>query len=189
MKEIPGFNGWYFATECGEIYSKERTVVKSNGTIQLVKSQQMRLQNHGTGYLSVGLSNSTGKKKTYRVHRLIASTFIPNLDSEKDVVNHLDGNKVNNHVSNLEWCSIKENTVHAIAMGLHNPKGVNNGSAKLTLTQLTKSLEMVAKGIPLAVIAKEFFVVPNTISKALVREFGTGWKVHQKEQYRPTTYT
>lgn len=65
------------------------------------------------GYYSVGI-----RRKTYMVHRLVAMAFIPN-PHNKPFVNHLDGNKLNNHVSNLEWCTAKENNQHARDTGLH----------------------------------------------------------------------
>ena len=64
------------------------------------------------GYKIVNL-----KGRRTRVHRLVATAFIENIDC-KPFVNHLDGNKANNNVKNLEWCSAKENTNHAIRTGL-----------------------------------------------------------------------
>ena len=69
-------------------------------------------------YLSVYLSEN-GNENTKRVHRLVAESFLgvnPGL-----VVNHIDGNKLNNNVDNLEWCSVRENNIHAIRTGLNHP--------------------------------------------------------------------
>jgi hypothetical protein len=65
-----------------------------------------------TGYLTVVLDN-----KKYSVHRLVAETFI-HKTKDKDTVNHIDGNKLNNNVNNLEWCTLKENIQHAFESGL-----------------------------------------------------------------------
>lgn len=62
----------------------------------------------GIGYLKVSLSKM-GKRRIWKVHRLVAKTFVPNPD-DKENVNHIDGNSLNNVPSNLEWCTPKENT-------------------------------------------------------------------------------
>lgn len=68
-----------------------------------------------------------GKVKNESIHRLVAQAFIPNPDS-KPQVNHIDCNTLNNNVSNLEWCTAKENTVHAWKNGMckHSPKSNEN---------------------------------------------------------------
>jgi HNH endonuclease len=76
----------------------------------------------GGGYLTVALNG-----KTQSIHRLVATQFIPN-PLDKKCVNHIDGNKLNNHVENLEWATHSENNSHAIRTGLkdsiNKPRGV-----------------------------------------------------------------
>lgn len=84
------------------------------------------------GYLRVELFKD-GKPKTFLVHRLVAKAFISNPES-KPFINHRDGNKLNNHVSNLEWCTSSENMRHALAAGLQK-SGQDNYLAKLTNEQ------------------------------------------------------
>ena len=82
-----------------------------------------------TGYYMITIKKD-GKYKPQRVHRLIAKEFIPN-PYNKPNVNHIDGNKLNNSIDNLEWCTTMENNRHAIKLGLNNNRGINNGMSKL----------------------------------------------------------
>lgn len=73
-----------------------------------------------SGYYRVIFSKN-GIITKHIVHRLVATAFMPNLEN-KPQVNHIDGNKLNNHILNLEWATSSENVRHAIATGLKNPK-------------------------------------------------------------------
>lgn len=113
----PLFND-YYATEDGKIYSG-----KSNKYLSTRKSKR--------GYLLVNLSID-GKCKTFSVHSLIAKAYIPNPDNLPEI-NHKDGNKENNTVSNLEWCTSSQNSVHALREGLMVPaKGLATKNGRFT---------------------------------------------------------
>lgn len=107
MQRIEGYPNYLITTE-GHIYS-DRTGVRS-----LLKP---RIDNHG--YLRVGLYNEQGRASKL-VHRLVAEAFIPNPKSHP-LVNHLDGNKRNPRVGNLEWATHQGNSVHAVEEGLSRP--------------------------------------------------------------------
>jgi len=87
----------------------------------------------GSGYYRVALYSN---KKPYfkSIHRLVASHFIKN-PNDKEQVNHLDGNKINNAASNLEWCTYRENLDHAVKNRLSSC-GERNGRAKLSYTDV-----------------------------------------------------
>lgn len=84
------------------------------------------------GYLQIALSKN-GIVKKFKIHRLVAQAFIANPDG-KPQVNHIDGNKFNNHVSNLEWCTNRENNIHAVKTGLR--KSQKGFGRKLTDEQV-----------------------------------------------------
>lgn len=83
-----------------------------------------------TGYWVVTIRPDGRKGKSYslKLHRLVAKAFIPNLEN-KPQINHKDGNKLNNHYSNLEWVTPKENVHHAISIGLMNEQNHLHGEA------------------------------------------------------------
>ncbi len=86
------------------------------------------------------------KTHNYSVHRLVASAFINN-SNNKETVNHIDGNKLNNNISNLEWMTPKENNRHAIENGLSKKIGKNEGNIKYTNEQCKDVLLMINNGM------------------------------------------
>ena len=90
------------------------------------------------GYLIVTLCHE-GIHKNKRVHRLLAEAFIPN-PQNKAHVNHIDGNKLNNSLDNLEWATPKENTHHSIKMGLHDPTTQSSSREIIQLDKDTKTV-------------------------------------------------
>jgi hypothetical protein len=113
---IKGYENRYLVSISGEIYSIK--------TKKLLKQMQTE-----KGYLVVELWVNY-KRKSVKVHRLVAETFIENPFGKKEI-NHKDGNKSNNHVNNLEWCSRTENMKHAYKTGLRTSrKGVPLGKRK-----------------------------------------------------------
>lgn len=91
--------------------------ISQNGEIINSKTKKvLKQQKSKNGYLMVSLSDK-GKVKSYFVHRLLAETWLQNPDM-KPCINHKDGNKANNDILNLEWCTYKENQLHAYDTGL-----------------------------------------------------------------------
>lgn len=96
---------------------------------------------YGNGYLSASLARN-GIRVTIYIHRLLAITFIPN-PHNKPQVNHIDGNSLNNEVSNLEWATAKENINHAWDTGL--VKGLSTGRCKRIDSSVTKRVRSLSK--------------------------------------------
>lgn len=114
-KPIKGYEGLYEVSNLGHVKSvKNNIILKSS-------------KNH-KGYPFVVLYRN-GKSKNDRIHRLVAETFIPNHEN-KPQVNHIDCDKSNNQVNNLEWCDNSENQRHAFRHGLQTNVGHNNPRAR-----------------------------------------------------------
>lgn len=94
-KDIPNFEGRYMVSNLGQVKSMK---YRHHNKVQILKQEK----NHG--YKRVCLFTKDGKRHHFRVHRLVAITFIPNPNNYKEI-NHKDENLTNNHVDNLEWCN------------------------------------------------------------------------------------
>ena len=121
-RDIPSCEGRYQVSNMGNVRSVGHKFVRKNGRVITVKPRNLKTTKDKKGYQRIRLINNIGKKTTFLVHRLVATAFIEN-DENNPCVNHIDGNKENNTVENLEWCTFAENTRHAWKMGL-NPNNV-----------------------------------------------------------------
>lgn len=120
-QDIKGFEGLYQVSNFGRVKS-----LKYNKT---EREKILSLSSNGYGYLNCGLHKNK-KTKLVRVHRLVAEAFIPNINNYREV-NHIDGDKTNNRVDNLEWCTRSENMKHAYDNKLKiTPTGEKNKSCK-----------------------------------------------------------
>lgn len=130
-------------------------------------------QDNGTGYMKVLLRTKDNSVNRY-VHRLVAQAFIPNPNHYREV-NHIDGDKTNNCVLNLEWCTSKQNKRHASDTGLM-PKGERNGAHKLTedeVREIRKLYKPKSHDYNTWTLAKMFGVSQTSI-RFIVN--GTNWR-------------
>lgn len=140
--------------------------VTDDGRVWSGKSKKFLAQSEDkNGYMKVGLcSTDLPPKKVHRysVHRLIMENFCPVEGMENLQVNHIDGNKKNNCLSNLEWTTCEENIHHAMAYGL---RGKVNGASKLTPGQVLEIYHRSWDGESNVSLSKEFGVHPDTIGQ------------------------
>jgi hypothetical protein len=109
-KDVVGYEGHFMVSESGKVKSLNRTCICSNGNKYRVKGKDLSSFISNVGYFRISLRNG-GKQIKYSIHRLVAEAFIPK-EIGRDFVNHIDGNRLNNHYSNLEWVSMIENNCH-----------------------------------------------------------------------------
>lgn len=133
------------------------------------------------GYLRVNLwYPGTRNYMPYYVHEIIA--FAGGLDVIEKTVNHIDGNKTNNAVSNLETLSLSDNIKHAFKTGLSNKSGENNHNAILTKGDVEIIREMGQKGLAAKEIAEKFGITAYHV-RSIIK--GQCWK--RETKYRART--
>ena len=103
-KDVVGYEGLYQVSNQGNVRSKDRNIVKSDGKILFCKGKNLKPYIHVNKYYVLNLRNGKDKKNhLLKVHRLVAQAFIPN-PYNLPFINHKDENGLNNNVENLEWC-------------------------------------------------------------------------------------
>lgn len=121
-KNVVGYEDCYEVSNFGQVKSKDHVVPCKGGT-RLVKGKLKKLFTNKTGYLITTLSKEN-KLATFTVHQLVAQAFIPNFQKGTEL-NHIDGDKTNNHATNLEVSNPSHNQIHAVVTGLSPKQGVS----------------------------------------------------------------
>lgn len=111
MKNIKGFEGLYQVSETGLVKAFDRVVNMPKGGYKIIKEHYPKLSKTTKGYLKVMLTDTKGIRKGFFVHRLVIAAYFNESDMQ---VNHKDLNKENNHISNLEYVTNRQNQIHRI---------------------------------------------------------------------------
>lgn len=153
-KDVVGYEGKYKVSSDG--------LVLSVRTGKILKPIKMK-----SGYCYVHLCDGKCNTKLCKLHRVVAKAFIPNPNNLPQI-NHINGNKSDNRVENLEWCDAYHNMRHAINSGIMNTLGENNPSAKLTYNNVKYIRNTYVRGSSVfgtTALAKQFGVSNVLISK------------------------
>lgn len=169
FKDIKGYKGIYKINELGTIVAYPKTFM-NNGNLLFKKGYTVSVSEDSSGYLKATLRDAGGNKSAPKVHRLVAETFLGDRPDGMEI-NHKDGNKLNNNVSNLEYISHKDNVIHAFDTGLNNNYAGNHVFSKLTKDNVIEMRN--DKHNTNAHYAKKFNVNSGTISRA---RRGESWK-------------
>ena len=144
-KDIKDYEGLYQVSNMGRIKSLKR-YEKSGSKIRL-RNEKILKQKNTMGYNYVILSKFN-KLKTYRIHRLVAETFISN-PQQLPQVNHIDGNKLNNKAKNLEWCTASYNIKEAYRLNLSKTRKVIQYNLNGDFIKLWSSIANASKSLNL----------------------------------------
>jgi len=155
FKPVKDYEDYYLISNYGALQSLLKKTIKRS------------FNKNKKGYYRTNLKcPKTNKKKTVFIHQIVAWTYLDNFEN-KPQINHKDGNKLNNNVSNLEWVTNQENRDHAVKTGLHATR--KTGLGKIKLDQIPELKKLAELGYSQRKIGKIFGVCQQTVSKILVK--------------------
>lgn len=156
----------YKISTCGKVYDT-------------LKERFLKSRVNDNGYVLVSLYLGYKKTKSYRVHRLVAETFLKDSKYYGLDVNHKDGNKQNNNLDNLEWCTRSYNIIHAKDNGLNTSRGETHVDSIYSEEQIREVCKLLEDGLDNTTIEAE-----TKVSKQNITNIRTGstWK-HISSEY------
>lgn len=158
--DIPGYEGHYQISNFGNARSLNRYISTPRG-VRLIKGVPLKLTVRN-GYYAICVHRGESQK-TMSIHRVVALLFVPNPEN-KPQVNHKDANKLNNHISNLEWATPQENTQHASAHNLLNTARGTQKRNHLLNEELVREIKtLLAQGLKSGKVAKKVNVLPRMV--------------------------
>ena len=170
-RDVDGWGGKYMVSNIGRVYSKRRM-----RTTRVFKMEVggIILKNITTkaGYQVVPLHND-GKRCLAKVHRLVATAFIPIVDG-MNIINHKDGDKSNNLVANLEWCNQLHNNIHALKTGLRvNAHGEKASQCLYSDKLILETIDLHNSGFDVRHISLKTGIPCSHIRKVIKRQTRT----------------
>lgn len=177
-RTVPGYEGHYEVSIDGRVRSLDRQILRADGKPLTVRGRIMKTAVSGRGYSRLTLVKD-GVQWRAGVHQVVARAWLPaprrRIGARRGefVVNHKDGNKLNNHATNLEYITADANVRHARAAGVLSAKGAKNNKAKLTEDDVRAIRERYSLGEVQTSLAAAFKVNQTTISLIVRRK---GWE-------------
>ena len=175
FRPIPHYEGAYEVSATGVVRSIPRVVLRRSGRPLAVTGGVLSATVSNRGYMRVSLSVAGGLRR-WGVHQLVAAAWLPKpprkIGTHKGgfVVNHKDGSKLNNHVSNLEYIDTAANLRHARATGLLSAKGELNNKAKVGEAQVREIRELYSQGWRQVQLAARFGIDQTSVSRIVLRK-------------------
>ena len=162
---IEGYENLYEVSNLGRVRSLEHTVTNKNGSKRKFPGKILKPRAHRNGYLKAELYKN-GIRRYFLLHRLVATAFIPNPNNLPQV-NHLDEDKTNNTVENLEWCTAEYNNNY----GTHNERNIK-------LRKIIRCVELDKTFPSILAASKELNLSSGNISRVLTGRYKTTGGYH-----------
>lgn len=181
-------NGLYEVSNLGNIKSLKR-LHNIRGNSSYLTREHILKPSIRNGYYFVDLCKNRKQNKV-SIHRVVALTFIPNIEN-KSQINHINGNKLDNRVDNLEWCTCAENIKHSFEIGLRNVEKIKDNMRKLgkskakRVIQYDKNMNFIKEWESATKAGKDLHIFQQSIVACLKGRTKTAgkyiWKYKQME--------
>lgn len=159
---IVGYEGYYEVSDRGRVRSLDREVVYTDGRVYWYRGKILKCNvNKTNGALMVHLYKGCNRQ-AHTVHRLVLNAFCPTSNNSLEV-NHKNGNRADNSLNNLEWCTRQENMKHGFETGLINNTGTNHGNNVYSDLQIKEAKVMLMNGYSLGQIETKTGVKKATL--------------------------
>lgn len=178
-KDIEDWEGLYQISSFGRVRSLDRWIDNGRAKPYLLPGKVLAQKTSRTGYKQINL-RFKDKNKWFSVHRLVALAFVVN-EENLPQVNHIDGDKSNNHFSNLEWSTARDNIIHAFELGL-KPEGSESWFTELSEEIIHQVCKLLSEGVPNTEVVKVTGVTRGVVSKI---KTGKSWKSVSKQYNIP----
>ena len=176
---VPGYEGAYEVSDLGRVRSLDRFVEAmtrwGTSTFRRLRGRELKATDNGNGYLVVHLCDAEGRR-TALIHRLVAAAFQPEV-AGKTFVNHKDGDKSNNALANLEWCTRSENMQHAHDNALLEPHRVAVIGTCLRTGKETRYERQIDAEIALSGTGRPSSAVNHCLVGKKKTAYGHVWKI------------
>lgn len=182
-KDVEGYEGLYQISNLGRV----KRILFKNNVIEKPKDKILKTYNNGTGYRKLSLYKNNIQKQ-FLIHRLVAKAFLSNL-SKLDQVNHIDGNKENNRIDNLEWVSQSKNIIHSYKtnlrvansknkFGSNNPKAIKVKMIDYTTNEIIKTFDSIIDAAHYIGKSKSCHIV-SCCKGRLKKAYGYKWEYNE----------